>query len=69
MTGNQHPKTRRPLDTDLKTNPGIGQSAGLDDAESTFEDEEGVNTVEGDVMNDTTPSGGINPRQRGRTNA
>ena len=35
----------------------------------TFEDEEGENTVEGDVMNDTTPAGGINPRQRGRTNA
>ncbi len=36
-----------------------------------FSDEdgaEGTNTEEGDVMNDTHPSGGIDPRQRVRTN-
>ena len=52
----------------LKANPGIGQGPGIDNVQSTFEDEEGDSTVEGDVMNDTTPQGGINPNQRGRTN-
>ncbi|WFU11681.1 hypothetical protein QA646_25200 (plasmid) [Rhizobium sp. CB3090] len=28
----------------------------------------GDNTVVGDVANDATPQGGVNPRQRGRTN-
>lgn len=70
MSGNVHPKTRKPSDADLKTNPGIGTSKGTsvaDDVED-FEAEEGENTVEGDVLNDATPTGGINPNQRGRTN-
>jgi hypothetical protein len=29
---------------------------------------EGDNTAEGDVMNDTTPQGAVNPNQQGRTN-
>ena len=66
---NQHPKTRQPNDLDLKRNPGIGQTTdGIDQEEMTFEDEEGESTVEGDVMNETRPDGGINPRHRGRTN-
>lgn len=65
---NQHPKTRHPTDKDLKTNPGIGQGAGIDNIHDTFEDEEGDNTVEGDVMNDTRKHGGVDPDQRGRTN-
>lgn len=60
--------TPRPPD-DLERNPGIGTSKG------TFAREEGDpeqieadHTNEGDVMNDTTPEGGVNPDQRGRTN-
>jgi len=63
------------LDRDLRGNPGIGQSKGayamegeiggsLDD----LEDSEGVNTVEGDVENDTNPFGGITEGKVGRTN-
>jgi hypothetical protein len=53
-------------DRDLANNPGIGTSPGtrIGDMVSLA----GDNTFEGDVMNDTTPSGGINPNQRGRTN-
>ena len=53
-------------ESDLKRNPGIGQSSGLDNSENTFEDEEGENTVEGDVLNDTRRDGSIDPDQRGR---
>ncbi len=63
------PKTRHPNDLDLKRNPGIGQTTrGLDQEEAVFEDEEGENTIEGDVMNDTEADGSINPNRRGRTN-
>jgi hypothetical protein len=63
------PKTRHPNDLDLKRNPGIGQTTrGIDQEEAVFEDEEGENTIEGDVMNDTEADGSINPNRRGRTN-
>jgi hypothetical protein len=67
MSGNLHPKTRTPSDKDLKRNPGIGASKG---GEILDEDEglDGDNTFEGDVENDTTAQGGVNPRQTGRTN-
>jgi hypothetical protein len=68
MTQSQQPKPSKPSDKDLRDNPGIGQTAGTDNFENTFDDEEGENTVEGDVLNDTTPQGGIDPNQRGRTN-
>ncbi|WIY53000.1 hypothetical protein O9Z70_00185 [Devosia sp. YIM 151766] len=65
----KQPTTRQPNDLDLKRNPGIGQTTrGVDQQETIFEDEEGENTVEGDVLNDTAPDGSIDPRQRGRTN-
>ena len=55
-------------DDDLRRNPGIGESKGAfatgEDPKST----EGENTVEGDVENDTLPSGGVDPDQLGRTN-
>jgi hypothetical protein len=63
----KHPRVHNPNDIDLKKNPGIGQSAGVDSAD-TFEDEQGDSTLEGDVLNDTRPDGSINPDQRGRTN-
>ena len=61
----KHPKTDQPSDKDLRDDPGIGRSkgAGTDDPQI-----DGDNTFEGDVLNDTTPQGGIDPDQRGRTN-
>lgn len=67
MTTSQHFKTRKPSDKDLSTNPGIGQSKGLD--RFSGDDEiRGETTEEGDVSNDTTANGGVDPDRRGRTN-
>jgi len=67
MTTSQHPKTARPTDKDLRLNPGIGQSKGLN--RFTGDDEIlGDATEEGDVSNETNRYGGINPEHRGRTN-
>lgn len=67
MTSSKHLKTRRPSDKDLKQDPGIGRSKGI---RGPSDDEvlKRGNTVEGDVDNDTTSEGGVDPRQRGRTN-
>jgi hypothetical protein len=66
---NQHPKTQTPNDLDLTRNPGIGQTTrGIDQQETIFEDEEGDNTIEGDVMNDTAGDGSIKPNHRPRIN-
>ena len=67
MSGSQHPKSRRPTDKDLKINPGIGQSKGLNRFEGDDEVLGNV-TEEGDVSNETNRFGGINPDHRGRTN-
>jgi hypothetical protein len=66
MTGKKHQKTKKPTDKDLKENPGIGQSAGLRSSQDT--DLEGENTFEGDTDNNTDRWGGINPRDRQRSN-
>jgi hypothetical protein len=60
-------KSTKPTDLDLADDPGISRPPGI---ASPPDDEElqGENTVEGDVANDTTPQGGVDPRQRGRTN-
>src|SRR5690606_26192045 len=61
----KHPKSRTPTDKDLRENPGIGSSPGT----SGYGDElDGENTFRGDVENDTTPQGGIDPDRRVRTN-
>lgn len=67
MTSAKHAKSKRPSDADLRNDPGIGRSRGIAEPEDD-EKLQGGNTVEGDVVNDTTPSGGVNPHQRGRTN-
>ncbi|GGB53857.1 hypothetical protein GCM10011505_38590 [Tistrella bauzanensis] len=58
----KHPKTERPSDADLRGNPMIGGSRGTTragvDANDLAQDQ-GRNTMEGDVGNDTTPQGGI----------
>lgn len=67
MSSNKHPKSRTPSDADLRGDPGIGRSKGR----FSRTDEpplEGDNTSEGDVLNDATPEGGVDPRQTGRTN-
>ncbi|ARO53159.1 hypothetical protein B2G69_02670 [Methylorubrum zatmanii] len=63
----KHLKTDTPSDADLKGNPGIGQSKGLTGTDP--EAIEGDSTFEGDVENETTPEGGVDPDHRGRTNA
>ncbi len=67
MTSPKHRKTNKPSDLDLTDDPGIGRSPGI---KNPLDDEElqRENTVEGDVANDTTPQGGVDPRKRGRTN-
>jgi hypothetical protein len=68
---NQHPKTDRPTDKDLRQNPGIGTSKGTVKGGDTLDENDpldGDNTFEGDVENDVTPQGGIDPNQTGRTN-
>lgn len=66
MTRSQHPKSKKPSDADIGSDPGIGTSKGT--AKEGDELERGENTVEGDVGNDTSDAGGINPRQKVRTN-
>lgn len=65
MSQSKHLKTNTPSDADLKGNPGIGTSPG---SNGTGDRLDGDNTFEGDVMNDATPQGGVDPNQRGRTN-
>jgi hypothetical protein len=58
----KHMKTRKPSDRDLQVNPFIGGSKGVRRAGVSPDELEaalGVNTIEGDVENDTNPRGGI----------
>ena len=58
----KHPKQKNPSDADLHRNPLIGGSKGTTIFHVTpgeLEQLEGVNTIEGDVENDTNPLGGI----------
>lgn len=74
MTKHKHPRSGHAPNTlpadDLTCNPGIGASRGatLSGAGDLGADEleDGENTFEGDVENDVTPQGGINPEQRSR---
>jgi hypothetical protein len=50
-----------------ETDPAIGRSKGIGSRED-LELIEGENTVEGDVENDSTFGGGVDPNQLGRTN-
>lgn len=65
MTSSKHPKTSHPSDADLRNDPGIGRSKGTTGTDRALD---GENTFKGDVLNDTTPEGGIDPDQRGREN-
>ena len=71
MSRNKHPKSDKEIDVDLRDNlkddPGIKRSKGRF-AMTNEPQLEGDNTFEGDVKNDTTAQGGVDPNQRGRTN-
>jgi hypothetical protein len=54
--------------SDLERNPGIGASKGSFGRRQDPDDIAGENTFEGDVGNDTTPQGGVDPRHIGRKN-
>jgi hypothetical protein len=72
--GSDNPGDGRSIDTprppdDLERNPGIGMSKGTFSRTSVdLEEIVAESTIEGDVLNDTTPSGGVTPNRRGRTN-
>lgn len=69
MSARKHRKFKEsPFASDLERNPGIGQSKGSFATGADPEELAGGSTVEGDVENDTTPYGGVNERQLGRTN-
>lgn len=70
MSSPKHPKSddEGPFQSDLKRNPEIGQSGGSFETGDDIALIEGENTVEGDVENDSTPAGGVDPNQLGRTN-
>ena len=62
----KHPKTTTPTDADLKGNPGIGTSKGMEGVDP--EELEADSTFEGDVENETNLAGGIDPNPRPRKN-
>ncbi|MBE7185865.1 MAG: hypothetical protein INR68_15820 [Methylobacterium mesophilicum] len=67
MSGNEHPKTTRPSDKDLRDNPGIGASKGT--AKIGDDDVlDGENTFTGDVESDASRANRIDPHKTGRTN-
>ncbi len=63
----KHVKTETPSDADLRGNPGIGTSKGMTGGDP--KDLEADSTFEGDVENETTPEGGVDPNHRPRKNA
>jgi hypothetical protein len=68
MSNSKQPKTRVPADADLRGNPGITGSKGTtmsgEDPDAIIAD----STFEGDVENETTREGGVDPDHVGRTN-
>ena len=66
----QHPSpSEQPVKgpDDLERDPGIGQSPGMRGVEDPdLRELQGENTVEGDVENDSSLGGGVDPDQRGR---
>ena len=64
----KQPKTTVPSDADLKGDPGIGSSKGTTMSGEDPAEIAGESTFEGDVENETTREGGIEPDHVGRTN-
>jgi hypothetical protein len=65
---NQHLKTKTPTDADLKGNPGIGESKGVTMSGIDPAAIEADSTIEGDVDNETTREGGVDPNHLARHN-
>ncbi len=66
----KHPKTKpeeRPR-SDLDVDPGIGRSKGATMTGENPRDLDGGSTFQGDVENQTTREGGVDPKRMGRTN-
>ena len=57
-----------PFSDDRDRDPKIGKSKGAFATGNDPELIDGENTVEGDVQNDSTYGGGVDPNQLGRTN-
>ena len=68
MTNSKQPKTRVPSDVDLDHDPGIGASKGTTMSGQDPEAISADSTFEGDVENETTREGGVDPNHVGRTN-
>ncbi|GJE27480.1 hypothetical protein [Methylobacterium organophilum] len=64
----KHLKTAHPSDADLKGDPGIGAAKGMTRSSGDPEDLQADSTFEGDVENETTPEGGVDPDHRPRKN-
>ena len=70
MGTSKHRKTmpgEAPRD-DLEDDPGIGVSRGTYSGKGDPIPIKGDSTIEGDVENDTTPQGGVDPNHIGRRN-
>ncbi len=70
MSAPKHQKSRKPTDSDLRNNPLIGGSKGTTIAGVTsdeLEEGQGMNTIEGDVENDTNPQGGVDKAEARNT--
>jgi hypothetical protein len=68
MTSSKQPKTRLPSDADLKGNPGIGAAKGTTLSGERPDAIAAESTFEGDVENETTREGGVDPSHVGRAN-
>lgn len=69
MSKSKHEKRGpSPFRDDILRNPGIGQSKGAFMTGADADEIIGDNTVEGDVDNDATVSGGVPEREKARTN-
>lgn len=68
MSTTKHDKGKSPFPNDLERYPGIGDSKGAFATGEDPEEIEGENTLEGDVQNDSSYGGGVDPDQLGRTN-
>jgi hypothetical protein len=66
----KHPKTKpgQRQRSDFDVDPGIGTSTGTTISGEDRRDLEGGSSFEGDVVNQTTREGGVDPNRTGQTN-
>ena len=68
MSTARHENGDSPFADNLDRDPEIGQSKGTTATGEHPQAIKGESTTEGDVDNDSTPTGGVFERERGRTN-